>query len=249
MKKTTLFIILFKSLICFSVLAQNTEKEDVIYLKNGGIVRGTIVEYVSDEAIKIEIIGQNVLVFGLDEVEKMQKEDVLKITKKKHPIHFSESLYSNHSSLGVLFSQNDGTGTSIETVNSYRITPSANLGLGVGIIWINTWRLGWARTMPIFADIRGDVFPKSRTTPFYYVQLGYGIDTAGELDDERKGGIYFALGTGIKIRTRSKIAFTLGFGYTHQHQKITETDWWNNGQIIERSINYRRIALRTGFPF
>ena len=235
--------------VCFSLLAQNTEKQDVIYLKNGSIIRGSIIEYISEETIKIEIVGQNVLVFGIDEVEKMQQEDVLTKKKGKRPIYFSESRFANHSSLGVLFSQNDGPSSSIETVNSYRIKPYMSVGLGVGIMWINTWRLGWARAMPIFADIRGDVLQKSRTTPFYYAQIGYGIDTAGELNDERKGGVYFGLGTGIKIRTRSKMAFTFGIGYAQQHQEIMETDWWNNGQIIQRSINYRRIALRTGFAF
>ncbi|MGB1207126.1 MAG: hypothetical protein ACPG5B_15880 [Chitinophagales bacterium] len=249
MKKIVLLIILFQCLVCGSILAQNLEKEDVIYLKNGGVIRGTIIEYVADGAIKIEVVGQNILVFETDEVEKMQKEAVLTYRKKKRGVYFSESRYANHSSFGILFSQNDGVSSSIETVNSYRIKPYLSLGAGVGLMWMNTWRLGWARAMPIFVDVRGDVLPKARTTPFYYTQIGYGIDTAGELNDERKGGVYFALGTGIKIRTRSKMAFTFGIGYMHQHQEIRETDWWNDGQIIERSINYRRIAFRTGFAF
>ena len=242
-------IIISQLFICLSIFAQHTDKQDVIYLKDGGIIRGTVIEYVSDEAKKIEIVGQNVLVFDTDEIEKIQKEDFIFSKKKKRGIYISESKFANHSSLGLLFAQNDPVSTSVETVNSYRLKPYLSLGAGIGVSWFNTWRLGWARTMPIFADVRGDVLPKAHTTPFYYGQIGYGIDSAGELNDERKGGVYFALGTGIKIRTRSKMAFTFGIGYTHQHQEITETDWWNGGQIIERSINYRRVAFRTGFAF
>jgi hypothetical protein len=48
--------------------------DDVIYLKNGSIIRGIIVEEVPGETYKIEIAGGSVLVFAADEVEKIVRE-------------------------------------------------------------------------------------------------------------------------------------------------------------------------------
>ena len=48
--------------------------EDVIYLKNGGIIRGTIIEQIPNKSIKIEIIGRNILAYNFDEIEKIVKE-------------------------------------------------------------------------------------------------------------------------------------------------------------------------------
>lgn len=48
--------------------------QDVVYLKNGSIIRGVILEQVRNESIKIETAGSNVFVFQMDEVEKLTKE-------------------------------------------------------------------------------------------------------------------------------------------------------------------------------
>jgi hypothetical protein len=48
--------------------------EDVIYLKDGSVIRGVIVEEVPGETYKIELYGGSALVFEADEVEKIIRE-------------------------------------------------------------------------------------------------------------------------------------------------------------------------------
>ena len=48
--------------------------QDVIYLKNGSIIRGTIIEQVPNVSIKIQTKDGNVFVYKMEEVEKMTKE-------------------------------------------------------------------------------------------------------------------------------------------------------------------------------
>ncbi len=51
-----------------------TQYEDVVYLNSGGIVRGTIIEQIPNESIKIQTRDRNVFVFKIDEITKFTKE-------------------------------------------------------------------------------------------------------------------------------------------------------------------------------
>jgi hypothetical protein len=50
------------------------EYEDVVYLKDGSIIRGMIIEQVPNEYIKIKS-GKNVFVYQMDEIEVIKKEN------------------------------------------------------------------------------------------------------------------------------------------------------------------------------
>lgn len=73
MKRLTLITIVVIFLSPLHILADQAV-EDVVYLKNGGIVRGLIVEQIPGVSIKIKTRDQNVFVYKLDEVERMTKE-------------------------------------------------------------------------------------------------------------------------------------------------------------------------------
>lgn len=65
-----LIAILFAGL---SMYAQNNT-QDVVYLKNGGILKGVIIEQVPGVSLKIQTADGSVFVYPIDEVEKMAKE-------------------------------------------------------------------------------------------------------------------------------------------------------------------------------
>lgn len=50
------------------------EYQDVVYLKNGGIVRGVIIESIPNVSLKIETSDRSVFVFTYDEIIKITKE-------------------------------------------------------------------------------------------------------------------------------------------------------------------------------
>ena len=69
------------------VLAQ--ELEDVVYLKNGGIVRGTVIEQVTGKSLKIARFDGKVFRYKMNEIDKMSKETVIgtrSVAKKKNPM-------------------------------------------------------------------------------------------------------------------------------------------------------------------
>ncbi|MDI6766554.1 MAG: hypothetical protein QME52_07000 [Bacteroidota bacterium] len=64
-----LFLILVSAFITTSSFTQDKAK-DVIYLKNGSIIRGTIIEVIPNQSIKIKTSDENIFVFKMEEVEK-----------------------------------------------------------------------------------------------------------------------------------------------------------------------------------
>ena len=82
--KTYLAILIF-ALITTVSFGQNNY-EDVVYLKNGNIIRGTITEQVINKSLKIETADKNIFIYQIDEIEKITKE---------HPKYKSPELKSN----------------------------------------------------------------------------------------------------------------------------------------------------------
>jgi hypothetical protein len=53
---------------------KKNEFVEVVYLKNGGIIRGVIIEQIPNVQLKIQTMDQSVFVFKMDEIEKITKE-------------------------------------------------------------------------------------------------------------------------------------------------------------------------------
>ena len=74
--KKFLVSVLF-ALITIVSYAQGNNYQDVVYLKNGNIIRGIIIEQVPNQSIKIETVDRNVFVYQMDEIEKLTKENTV----------------------------------------------------------------------------------------------------------------------------------------------------------------------------
>lgn len=79
------------ALMTSPALAQQIQPmEDVVHLKNGGLIRGTIIEQIPGESLKIQTRDGNVFVYTMDEIAKISKEPVMRMqghigAKKKNP--------------------------------------------------------------------------------------------------------------------------------------------------------------------
>ncbi|WP_300704249.1 hypothetical protein [Bacteroides sp.] len=79
MKKLLLLLTLF-ACISLPCLAQNYT--EVVYLKNGSIIRGIIIEQVPNASLKIQTSDGSVFSYTLEEVEKITKEGYYKQPKQ-----------------------------------------------------------------------------------------------------------------------------------------------------------------------
>lgn len=53
-----------------------TESIDVVYLKNGSVIKGTIIEQIPNVSIKIKTKDGNVFVYKMEEIEKTTREEL-----------------------------------------------------------------------------------------------------------------------------------------------------------------------------
>ncbi len=78
--------------LCFLLIAVTSQSyagdvtEDVVYLRDGSIVRGQIIEQVPGKLVRIETMGGSVFVFDVSEIAVIKKEPKTPIAKKKNPI-------------------------------------------------------------------------------------------------------------------------------------------------------------------
>ncbi|MEN8194201.1 MAG: hypothetical protein ABFS12_15360 [Bacteroidota bacterium] len=122
---------LFLITIVFTqLLIAQQNYQDVVYLKNGSIIKGMIIEQVPGSSLKIQTKDESVFVYKMDEVEKMTKEEVSAPVPVQNSIHFGNVANSPHDvslfikPLGfVLF------GPSIAA--EFKVAPSSSIGASI----------------------------------------------------------------------------------------------------------------------
>lgn len=216
-------------------LAQG-RKEDVLYLNNGGVLRGTRLTD-SLSMIRIRTADGSIWVYTPAEVKSVQKE------ASYHSYAVKQKGFAHYTELGPLVAGKttiDGVTTaafSFQTVNGYRFHPSFFSGLGVGVDLYATQTI-----IPVFGSIRGDLYKSGTVIPFYFADAGYGINITqnSSTGTDFKGGLLYAGGIGIKIPFNRTAGFLLSFGYRYQQTSYIQDN-------KDNSIKYRRLAIRAGF--
>lgn len=69
-------MIVCMALIGCALSVNAEELQEVVYLKNGSVIRGVIVEQIPNKSLKIKTNDGNIFVFEIDQVEKITKEPV-----------------------------------------------------------------------------------------------------------------------------------------------------------------------------
>jgi hypothetical protein len=72
--KNYIRLFLLAAVIILSVTALVAQTKDIVYLKNGSVIKGTILEMIPDKTIKIQTADGNIFVYKMSEVEKVGKD-------------------------------------------------------------------------------------------------------------------------------------------------------------------------------
>jgi len=214
---------------CASAFSQG-DREDVIYMKNGSIYRGTIIEQVPSVSYKIEIAGGSVIVAQAGEVTKITKEPktsaateyIYKDVRVRRPLPDYQFRPKGYFFQGQVLLEALEFGFRI--VNGYKFGQFGYLGLGVGVDGVildihgSTDYAG--AYFPIFVHYGGDIL-KTQITPFYSVEAGYAFHPApsplspaniyGSGSDvvTASGGFMAGAGFGVRFKSRRKVHFDL----------------------------------------
>lgn len=244
-------------MVPFESSAQNG-MEDVIYLNDGSIYRGIIIEQVPNTSYKIRSRDGNVYVVKAEEVEKITKEDLpQQYGHWGHGWRRDTVAYDHHrrgyfNELQLLIENVQG---GVRFVNGYRFGPYGQLGIGIGMdrVFSNPFNpyindlekkeLAGVY-MPLYLYYAGDGPMRKRITPYYAMEAGYAMAFKGWGDQDRNvddygnrlyGGPIAGLGMGFKFHPRRHRGhFSLLFNVNYKRVKYDRDVFYLNttGQII-----------------
>jgi len=251
--KTTLRAILLMLMVMPTSLLAQQYMQDAIYLKDGGIYRGMIIETVPNESYRIRSRDGNVYAVRVDEVEKITKEEVENHRSgphcpwmPPHPLWRNDTMIHVPKDRGyfnevqILFENLQG---GVRMVNGYKFNQYAYLGIGIGIDRVfsspfNPKINGLKRKalagiyLPLYLYHSGDGPSRGMFTPFYTVEAGYAMAYKGVWkQDDTNVDAY-----GNRLKGGMMAGLGLGFKIRPKHRRAHLSILFN--------INYKQVDYR-----
>lgn len=226
-----------KIIICFIfiLLAVGTYAQsytETVYLKNGGVIKGIIIEQIPDDNIKIKTRDGNIFVYYFDEISKITKD----ISQLRQNSDYSG--YKGFVDFGYSIpvgSDSESSGRiEFTTSHGYQVNPYFYLGAGAGVNYyceegVDSW------SFPLFVNPRLTIPTPGSVSAFIDTKVGY---TVGE-DIE---GFYLAPSLGTRIALTNRNAINLSMGYTLQKANY---DYYG----YSGSLSINAITFKLGFEF
>lgn len=258
MKKILLFT--FLSICVFSYGQKKIEK--TIYLRNGSIVSGIVIDQ-KEQHIKIKTKDENVFVFNLDDIEKIEPK------KRKGYFNMMEIggsflIHSNindtsninvDSELITIFNQLEKINSSfdLKMINGYHFNDHLSLGLGLGFDKYNGLIL-----LPI-SIVTNVTILKGENSPVFTLNLGYAhneneksfkstLKNSHEYTPNKlKHRIFINAQFGMKIPINNELFCLFNVGYKLQNQPFFIRQ--NDGILNKKTVSMGLVNFSTCFMF
>ncbi len=262
--KLWLFTVLFISMQHIATAQKNTEKEDVVYLKNGSIIRGNIQEQKMGESLKIELLGGSILVYRHNEIDSIKKEDKIAAAKSKPEFVIKQKGYRNITEAGIIFGKGNNNnysyyygynrndfGVQLHTINGYQFNRFLFVGAGVGIERFISYRQSFA---PFYVRLSSDLL-KKRATPYIFTDIGYALFWVNDISYDsynyynNKGGLFLQAGGGVRIFTHSKTSVQIGAAYKRSHSSSNWEYSYEGSPDYDLKRAYQRVVFMVGVSF
>jgi hypothetical protein len=230
-------IILLFILIPCSLIAFGQKMTDVLYLKDGSIIKGKIVD-TSDATVRIETCCGSLFVYQNAKILRLDKEHDLLETKQVKRIG-----YMNFSSFGVLLGSTANpkqAPLSLLSEHNYRINKNFSAGIVLGYELLNE------ATIPLATNVKL-MLPLKKSDLFLGLSGGYNFSVENPepgFYQSYTGGIMFNIevGTIIPLSQNNALLVAMGYRYNELHYKYEY--WW--AETVDRTYYYNRISIRLG---
>lgn len=213
MRKIALLVAFVLSAV--GTMAQQTV--ETVYLKNGGLVKGEIIEQVPGQSLKVKTKDGNVFVYQMDEVERIAKETQTdEANGRLRGLNFGVDLGYNINTKG------GGGSLATELELGKYFSSKFYWGIGGGM-YVPTGDgdplIPITTNAKVFMPISG-----AKIAPFVGVKAGYVLNTADDITVgsgkysqtvEMPDYIMLEIMPGFRYPLSSGIDFSLGAGYTH----------------------------------
>lgn len=245
MKKLSVLISL---LIIFSLHVSGQRIKDALYLKNGSIILGKLLE-ISNDQCKMQSSDGSFFIYPMSEVEKLVKESPSFTGRKTEGLGMATEV-------GFLAgSQEEGYTApfSFNLICNYTVATKNIFGIGSGVEFVGV------PYMPLFAEYKYLIKDK-RATPFFFGRAGWlfhasenneNVDPFSSYNKhDFKGGFSYGIGTGIAW-ARDDIETYISFAYRHFSTSYHQSSYAYNGNYYDYKYedSYNRLELKFGFRF
>jgi hypothetical protein len=262
-----LIIFLATSVIAFP---QNFNK-DIVYLKNGNIVKGIIFEQIPGHLLRMYTTGGDTSEYRTEEIYKLERESILIPDIPTIVRPWQRAGYEGVVEMGISYDNPPEAFTAclkLNIINGYRFDRHIFIGGGIGVRYPyikNDASYEYARISPAFNDFGIPVFIDIRThffgyntIPYLEFSYGYTFDSGNNnptkradrysLNDISGVGVFFAISSGISIISSDKYSVNAGLGLEIQKTR-DYAGWMFNTADTEIISSSHCLSLNFGLSF
>lgn len=252
MKKA--LVVLTLLIMGVTVVFSQERVRETVYLKNGSIIKGIVIEQIPNESLKIQTADGSIFVYRMAEVEKITKEIITSsrgssrsaanasdFSYEERPIDDIRG-YRGFADLGYTIGIGDYREGRVEfsTSHGYQFNSYFFVGGGLGLQYFSDSDIC---VIPVFADLRAN-FTRGPVVPFGGVKIGY----SWAADDGNSGdlGFYMSPSIGVRFSVARNLAFNISAGYTVQ---LADAYYYNGYGTYYSTENFGGITLKAGIEF
>ena len=230
-------LILLAALFSCTLLTFAQHTAEVVYLKNGSIIKGNLIEAVPNESVKIQTIDGSIFVYKMSEVSKIVRQatqavqvvqpvqqvvqpvqqvvqPVQTVQVARESVNRSNKYIDNNKELKSGFRFFSEAGYTFGDKDCGRLEVLTSGGYQINPYLYLGVGLGWnyytdadASMMPFYGNVRAYIPIENAIHPYIDIKPGYSI---GLTNSEDKG-FYIGATAGIEVSN-----FTVGIGYSSQ---------------------------------
>jgi len=238
-------ILSFLLLLPLLGLGQNMY-HDVLYLKNGSIIKGTIIDQGDDGSVTLLIGGRQSVSFYREEIDRMEKEARLNFQERQ-----KKRGYFTRTQMGTSIKKErnwQGPYTtlypSFQTVHGYQWSRFLQTGLGLGTDFYPD-----VVTIPFFFHLSGEL-SATKITPIYEIQIGDSFVLSDKISgnnfyDKTTARGFFRIAGGIQINNPAN-SFYISVGFKKNKVEYSSGDMYYSTKVTQL---YRSFSIGFGMKF
>lgn len=236
---------------------------DVVYLKDGSVLKGKIQEYKQGEYLVIQLTSGSKLTVEEEEIERIRQQlpgeelpvgssaqsKKEKRKQRRSTYSFKEKGWYNVTYLASYNGRVDGEfemGLGIQNTFGYQFNRLFGFGVGVSL---DAQSLDGSETLyPVYAEFRG-YFTKTVKSPYYSLSTGYSFAFKNKNQNiaEAEGGYLIHPAIGYRLGADAETNVLIDIGYRFQSATYIRQVPFDDKLV--KQIDYRRFSFRLGLIF
>lgn len=249
------------ALICSVAVAQQADSQSIVYLKNGSVVHGDVIEVTPQSARVVNGFG-DVMIFDMADVERITRNPSQASAEPQAqnrrevddligcPARGYRGFLDLNRLDGYLYGTDDCdcyySRAGLLTTHGFQFNPKIFVGAGLGVLWQadSDQESDFYCIVPIYSAFRCD-FLERKVSPFVDFRLGGFANTSSCSDFN---GLFLSLSVGVRVRR-----FNASLGYEHLNNLGDDTDYSyedDHWVLYDRpSLCSHSFVLRLGVDF